>query len=170
MKIILSRIIISDRFILVTAAVSVMLALFLLISLISTGNITRKNERLKKELEEMQILSDELDLIKDAVVSRERKIGLTRVNSVVSALEDSLKNLGIKAKVIKPLGKKNIKEYQVEDGEMQIENIDLNRIVNLLYKLENSPVPLKINETVISKTFEDQDSFIVKLTASLISK
>jgi hypothetical protein len=49
-------------------------------------------------------------------------------------------------------------------------NADLNSIVNLLYKIYISPVPMKIKSAAIKSTFEDPDKFIVKLTISLLSR
>jgi hypothetical protein len=170
MKTLIKRLLFTDRFITVTVAASILIAVLIFIFFISAGNIVGRNDTLKKQMGQMQGLSDELAHINNAVRSRERKIGLTKINSVVSALEQSLKSLDIKAKVIKPLGKKRVKEYTVEEAELQIENISLNKIVNLLYKIENSPVPIRINESAIKSTFENPDNFFISLSAALISK
>jgi hypothetical protein len=170
MKILIHKIISSDRFILVTTAAIIVVAALMLITFISSNSTKSTNKKLKEQIAELQTLRAELLQVKDAVESKEKKIGLTKISSVVSALEQMLSNLGIKAKVIKPLEKKSIREFTEEGAELQIENIDLNRVVNLLYTIEHSPVPLKIKDTTIKKTFEKQDTFILELTASLISK
>ncbi len=170
MKLIISKIIFSDRYTLITVTAVILIAIFTFITFISANKIEKGNGKLKNQLTEMQMLREELIHIKDIVESKEKKIGLTEVSGVVSALEQMLNTLGLEAKVIKPLEKKRIKEFKEEDAELQIENIDLNKIVNLLYRIENSPVPIKIKNATIKTTFENPNIFILNLTASLISK
>jgi len=62
------------------------------------------------------------------------------------------------------------KEFTEEDAELEIEGINLNQIVNLLYRIENSPFPLKVKNTVMKTAFENQNVFILNITASLIDK
>lgn len=170
MKIMINKFILSDRYILIILTGIVLAAVFVFITFVSANNLERKNENLRKQFKELQALKEELINIKYIVDSKEKKIGLTDVKSVVSALEQMLNSLGLEAKVIKSLGKRKIKEFTEEDAELEIENIDLNKIVNLLYKIENSPVPMKIKTTAIRTTFENPDIFVLNMTASLISK
>jgi hypothetical protein len=166
----ISKIILSDRFILSTAIIAVLLLIFTITILVSSNDTEQKNKVLRAQLAEMESLRDDLVNTKDIVESKEKKIGLTEVTGVVSALEGILNSLGVEAKVIKPL-EKNIKgEFSEEDAELTIEDIDLNRLVNFLYFIENSPMPLKIKDVDIKSTFENPDKFILHLTASLIDK
>lgn len=166
----INKIILSDRRTLIAAGIAVALAVYTLIAFISAKNLEIKNNELTAQLKEMSALGKEFIYIKDIVESKEKKIGLTNVNSVVSALEQMLNSMGLKAKVIKPLEKKQAKEFTEEDAEIEIENIDLNNIINLLYKIENSPVPMKIKTANIKTAFENPNVFILGITASLISK
>ena len=166
----IGKLIFSDRYTLITIIAAILTAIFTVVTFISANSYERNNEKLKNQLNEMQILRDELIHIKAIVNSKEKKIGLTKVSGVVSTLEQMLNSLGLEAKVIRPLGKKQIKEFTEEDAELEIENIDLNKIVNLLYKMENSPVPVKIKSVTIKATFENPNVFILSMTASLISK
>ena len=170
MKILISKIMLSDRYILVPLATSILIAVVTFITFISAGALNRDNDKITAQLEEMKVLSEELVYIRNIVNSREKKIGLTKESGVVSSLEKIFESLGVKAKVIKPLSKNRIKDFTEDDAEVEIENLDLNLIVNLLHKLENSPAPLKIKNAVIKTTFENQDVLILKMTASLISK
>lgn len=108
--------------------------------------------------------------IKDIAESKERKIGLTKITGAFPALQQLLDSLELKAKAIKPLEKKKIKEFTEEDAELEIEGINLNQIVNLLYRIENSPFPLKVKNAAMKTAFENQNVFILNITASLISK
>ncbi len=120
--------------------------------------------------DEIQAFAGDVIEIKSFVESKEKKIGLRKSSGVVSTLEQVLKNIGLKAKKIKPLNKKKVDVFTEDNAELEIENTDLNSIVNLLYKIENSRVPLKIKTAAIKTTFENPDKFILKLTVSLLSK
>ncbi|GBE05519.1 hypothetical protein BMS3Abin10_01151 [bacterium BMS3Abin10] len=170
MKPVIGKIILSDKYTLIPAAAAVLIVVFTVITFASSNALEKNNENLAVQLSEMTSLKEELIYMRDIVRSQEKKIGLTEVSGVVSALEQLLNSLGVDAKVIKPLAKTSVKEYREEDAELEIENIDLNTMVNLLYKIENSPVPMKIKNADIRTTFKDPDKFILKLTASLISK
>ncbi len=170
MKIVISKIILSDRYLQAILAAVLLIIIFSFIALISFNNLEKENKNLNQQLQYMEQQKKEIIHIKSIVESQEKKIGLTKTNSVVSALEQILKSLGLQAKVIKPLAKKKNKLFIEEDSELQIENIDLNIIVNLLYKIENSPVPLKIKNAVIKTEFENPNMFILGLTVSFISK
>jgi hypothetical protein len=139
-------------------------------SFIYAGNIERKNNKLKTQLTDIQSLSNEVIQIKAIVESKEKKIGLRKSTGIVSTLEHILKSLELEAQVIKPLQKTNINEFTEENAELEMHNADLNSIVNLLYKIDISPVPMKIKSAAIKSTFEDPDKFIVKLTISLLSR
>ncbi len=170
MKFSTGKIILSDRATLIIATAVIVIAAFTLTTYISIKSFERKNKTLTGQLNEMQMLQKDLIHIKDIVDSKERKIGLTKVTGVVPALQQLLDSLGLKAKVIKPLDKKKIKEFTEEDAELEIEGIDLNGIVNLIYKIENSPVSLKVKNAAIKTTFENQNVFVLSITASLIGR
>jgi hypothetical protein len=170
MKLVINKIISSDRFMLVLAVLSLVIIIIAATAILSAGTIERKNEMLIKQMAEMELLTDKLVHLQDLVESKEKKIGLTEVAGVVPALEQMLNSLGIEAKTIKPLEKKMIREFSEEEAELHVEKVDLNRIVNLLYRIENSPVPLKIKNTSVRTTFENPDQFFLHLTVSLIGK
>ena len=170
MKLLISKIMLSDRYTLITAALVLLLVVFTFITFISANNLKSENEGLNTQLKEMEMLGEGFFYIKDMIESKEKKIGLTNVSGVVPALEQMLNSMGLEAKIIKPLEKKRTKGFTEEDAELQIENIDLNKIVNLLYKIENSPVPMKIKTAHIKTTFENPNVFILSMTASLIGK
>lgn len=101
----IKKIILSDRRTLILAAIAVALAVYTLIAFVSAKNLEIKNNALTAQLKEMSDMGKEFIYIKDIVESKEKKIGLTNVKSVVSALEQMLNSMGLKAKVIKPLEK-----------------------------------------------------------------
>jgi len=161
---------ISDRISLLLITSILALTIFTITMSIIIGDKEKKNRLLKNKLTEINSLSEGLLQIKSIVRSKEKKIGLTNSSGVVSTIEQILKKLGIEASVIKPLEKRHVKEFVEQDVALEIKDIDLNSIVNLLYRVENAPQPIKIKSTLIQTSFENPDIFTLKLTASLISK
>lgn len=170
MKKSLKKILFFDTISLILIMVLILVSAFTVITSIYANGIAKKNNTLKTQLTEIQSLSKRFINIKNIVESKENKIGLTKTAGVVSTLEQTLNSLGLKANIIKPLEKRRINEFIEEDAELEIKGIDLNSIVNLLYKIDNSPVPMKIKQTLIKTAFEDPDKFTLKITVSLISK
>ncbi len=170
MNTILKNILSLDRksFLLILAIASA--AIFTITISIYANKAGKNNNTLKMQLEELQLFNKGLSKIKNIVETKEKKIGLTRARGVVTTLEQILNNLGLKANKLKPLGKKRVNEFIEENAELEIKNIDLNEIVNLLYKIELSPAPMKIKSALIKTTFENTNIFILNLTVSLIRK
>ena len=161
---------ISDRISLLLITSIMAVTIFIITMSIIVGDKEKKNKSLKNQLTEINSLSEGLLQIKSIVSSKEKKIGLTNSSGVVSSLEQILKQLGIEASVIKPLEKRHVNEFVEQDVELEIKDIDLNSIVNFIYRIENAPQPIKIKSTLIKTSFENPDRFMLKLTASLISK
>ncbi len=166
----LKKIILSDKPLLAMAVSVAILLIFVTALFIYTRQIEDKTQALKTQLNEMALLKDELIRIKNAVEAQERKIGLAKTSSPVSALEQMLNDTGLKANAIKPSEKKNIEGIYEEDVELTVEKVDLNKVVNLLYKIENSSVPVKIKSISLKTTFENPNMFILNITASFISR
>ncbi len=164
------KLIFMDRGILVLSSILILALFFTIASSIYVNKYESENKILKNRLDEIQAFAGDVIEIKNFVESKEKKIGLRKSSGVVSTLEQVLKNIGLKAKKIKPLNKKKVDVFTEDNAELEIENTDLNSIVNLLYKIENSRIPLKIKTAAIKTTFENPDKFILKLTVSLLSK
>ncbi|MBI4839081.1 MAG: hypothetical protein HY806_08100, partial [Nitrospirae bacterium] len=154
----------ADRALSSMMSAAVILAIFALTLFFSAQGIKKKNSELKAQIEQMTALKDDIRKVNNAVKSQERKMGLTKAAGAVSAIEQNLSSLGLKAKTIKPAGMKNRGEFSEEDAEVIIEGVDLNKIVNLIYKIENSVLPLKIKTANIKTNFENPEKFIFNLT------
>lgn len=157
------------RSLILFSAIAVVIISIIVIS-INSREARKRNDNLRAQLGKMETLSAGLSGIKEIVNSKEKKIEPARGSGVVSRLEAILKTMGFEAKTIKPMQVKRIDEFMEEDAELEIEKIDLNGIVNFMYQINNSPMPMKIKSASIKTTFEDHDKFILKLTASLISR
>ena len=161
---------ISDRISLFLIVSILSVSIFIMSMTIIVGDKEKNNMSLKNQLSEIYSLSDGLLQIKSIVQSKEKKIDLTNSSGVVSTIEQILRKLGIEASVIKPLEKKHVNEFIEQGVELEIKDIDLNSIVNLMYRIENAPQPIKIKSALIKTSFENPDRFMFKIAASLISK
>ena len=85
-------------------------------------------------------------------------------------MESILKSINLTARVLKPMGKTKSGEFTEENAQMEIEGADLNSIVNLLYRIDTAPPPLKIKSAAFRSTFENPDIFVVTLTVALMSR
>ncbi|MBI4844404.1 MAG: hypothetical protein HY809_08800 [Nitrospirae bacterium] len=134
------------------------------------GGLSIKNLALKEQASEIQSISSGLIGIKEIVETKERKIGSGGHKGIVTTLEELLNSLSMKASVLKPSGQKRNEEYVEEDAELEISTIDLNGIVNLLYRIDSAPEPMKVKSIYMQATFENRDIFKLSLTVSLLSR
>ena len=163
------NILFTDRTLLVLAAAILSVIIFTFTSFLYAGNIRAKNERVEAQL--ALILSESGNIIRlnKNIASKEKKAAM-RSAGIIPTLEQILNGLGLKAMVIKPLGKKKVDEFTEENAELEIKEADLNRVVNMLYMIDTSRTPMKIKDISIKTAFEDPDKFILKLTVSRLSK
>ncbi|HDH34134.1 MAG TPA: hypothetical protein ENG88_01615, partial [Nitrospirae bacterium] len=146
------NILFTDRTLLVLAAAILSVIIFTLTSFLYAGSIRDRNERLEVQL--ALILSESVDIIRlnKDVTSKEKKTAV-RSAGIIPTLEQILKELGLKAMVIKPLGEKKVNEFTEENAELEIKEADLNHIVNMLYMIDTSRTPMKIKTALIKTTF-----------------
>ncbi len=170
MSIISKKLFIPDKSSLVLILLIVSALAFTVTTFIYTGSYTANNIAIKKQITDIAAMSNSVIILKRTVEAKERKIKSSKTKGIVSELERTLKTLGMKASAIKPLDKKRIDNFTEENAELEMQETDLNSIVNLAYKIENAPAPMKINNAVIRTTFENPDKFMLKLTVSLLSK
>ena len=164
------NILFSDKILLVLAAAILTVIIFSVASFVYTGGLRKNNVRLEAQLTRLLAEKGEIIRLNADVTFKEKKAATRRQAGIVSTLERIIKGLEIEAMVIKPLGVKKVDEFTEENAELEIEETDLNRAVNLLYQIDISSVPMKIKSASIKTTFEDPDKFILKLTVSRLSK
>lgn len=170
MKHLARKILMFDKTLLVLLFVILLSIIFIIMSAFYANTYEGSNRQLKTQLGEIVSLSADVTQIKAMVESKEKKIGLKQSAAVVSTLESILKTLGLEAQVIKPTGKAKVGEYNEENAELELQGTDLNSIVNLLFKIDLSPAPLKIRSVSIRSSFENPDKFIFNLSVSLMSR
>ena len=148
-----------------------LIAVFILttITFVHTGNLRTENESLAAQLTRLHSEGGNIRRLKETVAAKEKKAA-ARSAGIVPTLETILKEMGIKASTIKPLGKKKADEFSEENAELEIENIDLNQLVNLLHIFDTSATLIKTKDVSIHTAFEDPDTFILKLTVARLNK
>lgn len=90
------------------------------------------------------------------------------INGEIDRIADEIsakKNL----KKINFLSKKKDGIYNREDYEIKIENIDINTLINFLYKIKTANIYLKITSFNISVSFENPSLLNTSLVISYIS-
>ncbi len=159
-----------DKTISVLTVLSVLIIIAIIVTSIYANETKSRNKALRGQLSEINALASGVVGTKGFVDSKEKKIGMRETKGIVSTLQQTLTSLDLKAKTLKPLDKKKVLEYLEENAELEIESTDLNHIVNLLYNIESSPLPIKIKSTSIKTSFEDPDKFTLKMMLALITK
>ncbi|UCH44691.1 MAG: hypothetical protein JSV11_10395 [Nitrospiraceae bacterium] len=170
MKVLIRKAFLADR-VLQVMILGIFLCIIVIFTTVMYGRqMDREVESISASLTEMQSLSSTMVNLKNHVSSKEKRLGLTKTAGPVSALEKILETLLMKASELKPLEKRKLTDFFEEDARLEITDIDLNQIVNLLYRIEQNPAPLKIKSAQLLTGFEDSSKFTLTLTVSLISK
>ncbi|UCH79826.1 MAG: hypothetical protein JSW20_08710 [Nitrospiraceae bacterium] len=166
----IKKVLFFDKAISILVVLSLVAIAVIIVTFIYASDTKADNNSLRRQLNEINSVAGTVVDIKDFVELKEKKIGLRKTKGVVSVLQQNLEVLGLKAKTIKPLDKKKVFEYMEENAELELEGADLNHIVNLLYKIESSPVPIKIKSTSMKTSFEDPDKFELKIILALMTE
>lgn len=143
----------------------------LLIVLVNLASSLRRDlGNVKAQQKELLQLRDEFLSLKNRVEAVERKKSLTKVEGVVQAVDQVFQPLGLKQKVksVKPTSRKEMKDLVEEEAEVQIEKVNMNEMVNILYKMENAPMILTLKRTTVKTTFENPSHLNLILTLALI--
>lgn len=135
-----------------------------------SSGLNREKADLQARQKEMSRLKEEFGALKSAVDSVEGKKSLTKVDGVVQAVDEVFRSIGLNQKVksVKPLGVREQKYAIEEEAEVQVEKADLNEVVNIFYKIENSPMVLSVRKTTMKTSFDNPSLLNVTLTVGLI--
>jgi len=94
------------------------------------------------------------------------------MDSPIAILEEIGIETGIKEKMImlKPLEEKVIKGYLERGINVKIDGIDLNQLINFLYKIENNKILLLIKGFSMKSRFDNPDLLDVDISVAVMSK
>jgi hypothetical protein len=151
------------------------------IVLLLTGNIVLKKYRgleksiltKKREVLNFVRLKEEYLSNKDLFDYIERRALSPRgIESPITILEEIGMKAGVKEKIImlKPLEEKVEKGYMERGVNLKIEGIDLNQLINFLYKIENNKALLLIKGFSMKSRFDNPNLLDVDISVSAVSK
>ena len=153
-----------------------MMPAVVLLILLGSGLMMKKSLSLKKEGAALRSQQKELFLLRDDFIELREKVGsvegkksLAKVGGIVQTIDEIFRSLGLNQKVksVKPAGIREMKYASEEEAEVQLEKVDMNEMVNILYKLENAPMLLVIKKTTVKTSFENPTLFNITLTLGL---
>ncbi|MBI3584437.1 MAG: hypothetical protein HY096_10890 [Nitrospinae bacterium] len=151
------------------------------IVLLLTGDIVLKKYRgleksilvKKKEMLNFVRLKEEYLRKKDMYDYIERRALSPRgMESPITILEGIGIMTGIKEKIImlKPLEEKVEKEYLKRGVNVKVDGIDLNQLINFLYKIENNKALLLVKGFSMKSRFDNPNLLDVDISVAVISK
>lgn len=159
----------ADRRLLIAGGIAVSVILCILLINIS---LSSKNDlvNLKAQQKELLSIKDEFLSLKNRIDTVENKKSLTKIEGIVQAADEVFLPLGLKRKVksVKPTGTKDLKETIEEEAEVQVEKVDMNEMVNIFHKIENSPMILSVKKTTIKTSFENPTLLDITMTIALV--
>lgn len=137
---------------------------------IMSASLRKERDGLRTQQKEMSALREEYLLLKGSVGAVEGRQGLTKVAGVVQGVEEIFKSLGLaqKVKSVKSAGTRDQRFGTEEEAEVVVEKVNMNELVNILYKLENAPMAMTLKKTTMRTTFENPALLNLTVTVGLI--
>lgn len=126
----------------------------------------------KTALERFMVVEQEYAVKKARLETLSRKAPLATGDSVISILEETAKGIGINGKVtsLKPLAEKQASGYVEKEAEIKMDGVDLNQLVNFLYRIETNRYLLVTKEFSAKSRFDDPMLLDIRLRVSLFAK
>jgi hypothetical protein len=127
---------------------------------------------LRIKYNEFSALAGEYRALQETISAIERKKALTKATTLAQAIDDIARSLGVAGKVksIKGTGtRKTPNQMSEETAEVQIEKLTINEMVQLIYKMNNTPMIIAMKTVTIKKSFVNHELLDVILTVSLFT-
>ncbi len=151
--------------------------LFLYLLLIPNFLIERSFQKERRifrmKLAEFSLLSQEYDSLKGQIDVIESRLPAGSAGGIAGALDDIASSLGLRQKVksVKVLGNRGITETLTEEAaEVQIEKLNMNEFVQIIYRLREAQTPVLVKRATIKKTFENPELLDLSITVALYTK
>ena len=125
---------------------------------------------LREQYQEMLVLQDQFISLKQKIDVVEGKKNLSNVQGIIEAVEEIFSSIGLKGKLktIKSIGRREIKDGIEEVADIYIEKVNMNELVNILFRIENAPMIITIKKAAIKKSFENPELLNISLTISFL--
>ncbi|MFQ3574222.1 MAG: hypothetical protein SNJ53_06285 [Thermodesulfovibrionales bacterium] len=155
--------------------VSVLISMLILsLILFVFGLSTDKDlETQKKRLKDYQALSKRYEDLKVSVDRIEKRATLSKGEGPLKTTQRLFEELGInkKLKSAKVTSTRELKTEHIEETvDIVAENMSLNEVVNLLYRVERIPMIVSVRSFNIKRSFENPDSLHLQMTVAYYSR
>jgi len=121
---------------------------------------------LRSQHEELLSLRVEFLAVRKRVEAFESRARLTSVKGIPQAVDEVLGSMGLKDRM------KSLKRLQAEAGEdkaeLNLQDVDMNETVNILYAFNNAPMPLVIRKVELKTSFQNPGRLNMTMTLSLV--
>lgn len=159
-----------DRRKLVIGAVLVSVVLCALMFRLSLS-LERDNAALRSRQDALVGLSGEFGVIKERVRAVEGKTSAARVEGIVQAVDEVFRSLGLEKKVksLKSTGTREREFGTEEEAELLVERVTMNEMVNIFYRIGQTPAALAVKRTTLKTVFDSPSLLNITMTISFIS-
>jgi len=118
----------------------------------------------------MLLLREDFLELSKKISSVEGKKSLIKVDGIIPAIDEIFRSAGLaqKVKSVKPTATRDKKYAIEEEADVEVGKVNMNELVNILYKLENAPMVLLIKKARLKTAFEDPALLNVTMTIGLV--
>ena len=156
-----------------TVSLFVGLCLLIIPAFVMERSAGKEVDMLQSKQRELSVLSREYRLMKENVDSVEQRSTLTQMRGIANAVDMLSSSLGMKGKIksVKVAGTREIQGSMTEEsGEVQMEKVTLNELVNLYHRVNEAPMILSVKRATIKKSFENPELLNITMTVSLFTR
>jgi hypothetical protein len=159
----------TDRRLLISVAAVIILAVSVLLFTTSLS-LKKEGSALRSQKEEMLLLREDFLELSKKINAAEGKKSLIKVEGIIPAIDEIFRSTGLaqKVKSVKPTATRDKKYTVEEEADVEVEKVNMNELVNILYRLENAPMVLLIKKARLKTSFEDPSLLNVTMTIGFV--
>jgi hypothetical protein len=133
--------------------------------------LQKESAELRKQKKEFLILRGEFLELRNKIGRVEEKKSLTETEGIVQAVDEILRPSGLNTKIksVKPTGTRDRKHVLEEEAVVEFDKLNMNEMINVLYKIENAPMILLIKKTTLKTSFENPSLINMTMTVGFVS-
>ncbi|GAB4433558.1 MAG: hypothetical protein OHK0040_04170 [bacterium] len=156
----------------------VLLAVIVLLPIFLIGFLSYQTTMMEKEVAKLKLIKDELSensanltVMAQSVKVMQKRMEEGKTKNFVSEIERIANDLNISKnfKKANALGNKKEGILNVNRYELKYEGIDLNTLTNLIYRVLNTPMLVRVERCNISVSFDNPNLFNMSLTVAHIN-
>lgn len=125
-------------------------------------------DALKSQEKEILSMGAEVATLRAKLGAFEKRRRLTRVRGMEQAADEVLGSLGLRDRLDSL--KRLESSEEAERAELRLKEIDMNEMVNILYSLENAPMPLVIKKVELKTAFDTPGKLKMAVTLALMKE